>query len=256
MSKRNPSNNAILQAMLDASDTGYGTMTIDQFITKLSSDARLRKAMQAKWNGHSYPEKSMVYTQLTIEQRIFSLSDPAFKLISLLGSYCHQNGLIQVRKQDAMATLKVSESTVKRALSELITCGALRIALPSVQHSAPIYAVNPALLNKGTRRKADEITFASKLNISPGNYILNQELPLQARIETIYIPEKPPYNKLSLLPSQKEQKKGPAAATTADPRSDKSVNPRPHHRTRAQKQSSAEQDGQMSIYDWLGEVDS
>ena len=249
MSKRNPDNNPILQAALDVIDCGYGSMTFDQFVTRLSSDRKLREEMKAKWNGHSYPEKSLTWTQHTIDQHVFKLSDTAFKVLNLLGMYCHQNGLIQIKKADIMATLNIKKTTLKQALAELIDCGAIRVELPSAQHSAPVYAVNPALINKGARRKTDVSSFVSKLDIPPNRYLFNQEVGLSTHVETIYSNNMPTFNRFNLVSAQK---KGPATATVTDPRSDKS-NPQTNHKARKQKPSTPEgEEGQMTIFEWLG----
>ena len=264
MSGRNPNKNSVLQALLDCADSGYENMTVAQLITKISSDAKCRNALQEKWNGHSYPEKSLTWMQYTIDQHAFMLSDTAFKVVTLLAMYCHQSGLIQIKKRDVMTTLNISESSVKRAFAELAACGVLRIESPAVRHSAPVYRVSPALFNKGVRRQTDVAEFTAKLDVSPSKYLFNKELSLQAHVETIYATDSPTFNRYSLIkekslvaetPETETTKKGPAAATT-DPRSDKSVSPTVtiHHRTRKRKPSSPD-DGQMSIYDWLGEAD-
>lgn len=183
--KRNPSSNAVLQALLDAADSGYGTMTINQLIAKLSSDSKLRQDMQAKWDGHAYPDKSMVYAQLGIDQRLFTLSDAGYKLITLLGMYCHQSGRIQAKLDDICAAIKVGRTSAKHAITELRECGAITVDVPASRHAAPIYRVDPALVHKGVRKRSDVSDYVARLTIKPEQYILSRELDMVVQTDTV-----------------------------------------------------------------------
>lgn len=230
MSNRNPNNSSVLQALLDASDLGYGSMTVDQLITRVSSDRKLCAALQAKWNGHAYPERAMDWAQLARSQALMTLSDPALKVLTLLGMYCHQSGLIQVRIEDICTATSIGRTSVKQAITELRACGALNVAAPSVRHAAPVYCVNPGLVNKGVRRKADTASFIADLSIEPEKYILNRELTLVVQTDVVHNATMT-YNRLYLVPP------GEAACD-------------PPKRRRRKKPENSQVPGQMSLSDF------
>lgn len=234
--KRNPDSNSILQALLDLTDRGMGTWKVDDLITRISTDPKLRADLQKAWNAHAYPEKTMVYAQLSIDQRLFTLSDAAYKIITLMGMYCHQSGgLIQAKLDDICAAVKVGRTSAKAAVAELRKCGALDIAVPSIRHAAPIYRVNPALINKGTRRNTDVSAFTAQLLINPSDYILNKDPELVVQTDIIRNADIV-YNKLYLVP----------------PDEAKPAKKRPSRRKQA---ADAQISGQMDIFDVLGGAD-
>lgn len=197
--RRNPNSNSVLQALLDATDSGLGELTIDAAITKLSGDPKLRAALQKKWNAHAYPNKSLVWTQLVKDQRLMTLTDPALKALAFMGMYCSQTGLIQVSRKDLTAATGVKSTTLTSALKELQDCGAIRVAVPAVRHAAPIYAVNPGICNKGTRRTGDKEAFEAHIVGAKGpSYLLNRELPLCVQEDTVYDGEMM-YNRITML---------------------------------------------------------
>lgn len=185
MAKRNPDNNTVLQALLDLTDRGMGEWKVKDLVTRISTDPKLRTDLQKAWNSHAYPEKSLVYAQMGITQQLYGLSDAALRIITLLGLYCHQNGLIQARLDDICSAVAIGRSSAKKAITELCECGALVVAIPSAQHAAPIYCVNPALMHKGTRRKANIAAFEEGLAIDPKAYILNRRPSLVVQTDTV-----------------------------------------------------------------------
>lgn len=196
---RNPDNNSVLQALLDLADRGMGTWSVNDLITRIGSDPKLRADIQKAWNGHAYPEKSMVYAQLGIDQRLFTLSDAGYKVITLMGMYCHQSGLIQARLEDICSAVQIGRTSAKAAIAELRKCGALTIAVPSVRHAAPVYSINPALINKGVRRKTDVSGFTSQLKINPDDYLFNKDPELVVQTDVVKNSEIV-YNRLYLVP--------------------------------------------------------
>lgn len=185
MSKRNPYNSPHVQAILDMMDRGMQTFKVAEAYTRLNSDTPLRTDLKKVWASHLYPEKSMVYAQLGMHQQLYSLSDAALRIIMLLGMYCHQSGLIQAKLDDICTAVSVGRSSAKKAITELCECGALIIKVPSAQHSAPIYRVNPRLMHKGARRKSCIADFESELSIPPEKYIFNQDPALVAKTDTV-----------------------------------------------------------------------
>lgn len=231
--QRNPDGNSILQALLDLSDRGMDTMRVSELITRISTDAKLRRDLQAVWNAHAYPEKAMVYTQITIDQHLFTLTNPAYKLITMLGMYCHQSGLIQVKIEDMGKAIGIGQTSAKQAKAELIECGALTVAVPSVRHEPAIFRVNPALINKGRRKKSDAADFAASLTIAPEDYILNRKIALLAQTNTIHTNEFA-YNRLYMITPEE------AAAKT--------VKSRPSKKKRSK--ASDPMPGQMTFEDF------
>lgn len=211
MANKNPDGNAVLQALLDLQRLGYGVKSVNDLITAITGDAKLRADLQKTWCGHAYPEKSMVFAQLGIDQRLFTLSDAGYKIITLLGMYCHQSGLIQAKLDDICAAVKIGRTSAKAAVAELRACGALDIAVPPIRHAAPVYRINPALINKGVRRRADVTDFAAHLTITPDDYILNREPDLVVQTDVVRNPEIV-YNRLYLVPPDeaKPTKKRPS----------------------------------------------
>ena len=218
---RNPSSNAILQACLDVKDAGYGGMTFDQMITRLSSDKRLAADLQAKWNAHAYPERAMTWAQLAKEQRLLTLSPDAIKVLTFYGMYCHQSTLLQVSYKDLSAATDIKDRSLRTAVKELIDAGCLRIERPSVRHAAPVYAVNPSIINKGTRRKSNASDFVGKMTACR-DYILQRELPLVVQEQTIYedTPDggKIAYNRIALAtPGEAAKMQQPKRRRKTDP---------------------------------------
>ena len=176
-----------MQALLDLKDMGLGTMTIDQAFTKVSNDPRLRNALQAKWNSHAYPERSMEWAQLTKAQQLMTLSDEALKVLTFMGMYAHQSTLLQVAYKDLCCFTGVKRTRLREAIKELVDCGCVRIEQPSVRHAAPIYAVNPSIINKGARRKSSAADFAKKISGDGcSDFILTRKLPVLVQQEAIY----------------------------------------------------------------------
>ena len=228
MNQRNPDGNSILQALLDLSDRGMGTMRVSDLITRISTDTRFRNDLQAAWNAHSYPEKSMTYAQLCIDQRLFALSDTAYKIVRLLGIYCHQSGLIQARLADICDAVGIKRTSAKQAIAELRSCGAIDIAVPSSRHDAPIYQVNPALINKGRRKKSDMSAYAAGLNIDPKQYLFNQELPLLVQTDVVRTADIA-YNRLYMATA--DEVKNKAVAIRPSKRKRKASDPIPGQQT-------------------------
>ena len=182
---RNPDNNTYEQACLDLRDAGYGQMTIDGFYEKIHNDRKLKMTLQAKWNAHAYPEKKITWAQLTMSQHLMTLSAEALKLLIFMGMYAHQSTLLQASHKDLSALTGLKLTRLRQAIKELEACGCIRVEKASVRHSAPIYAINPALINKGTRRKGKAATFTDAITIK-SDYVLQRDLPLIAQVETVY----------------------------------------------------------------------
>lgn len=182
MNKRNPTNNAILQACLDIVDSGYGTMSVNDFVTKISTDPKLLKDMQAVWNRHTYPDKSIKWVSITKTDLLMTLSPNAMQVLVFLGMYCHQSTLIQVTYSVLSAITGIKPTKLREAVKELIGSGCIKVAKSSARHDAPIYAVNPALIKAGARAKKDS-GFTQGLHVA--DYILKRTPELIVQETTI-----------------------------------------------------------------------
>jgi len=134
-----------------------------------------------------------------------SLSDTALKVLIFLGMYAHQSTLVQISYKDMSILTGIKLTQLRQAIKELIGAGCLRVDAPSVRHSAPIYAVNSAIINKGKRhnRKGSTAGFAT----DPDRYLLKREPEMLVQQETVFRlgpgDTKTPYNRLR--PISKEE---------------------------------------------------
>lgn len=196
---RNPSSNSILQALLDLADCGYGTMSVDDLITKLSSDNKLRTSLQKRWDRHAYPDESITWVQLTTRQEIYTLSSDAKTLLQAMGTYANQSGLIQISTNDLEKLTHVRRTSLRAARTELLNAKAIAIVIPAAQHAAPVYAVNQRLINKGTRSSIRRNTMYFEGDMSGS--VLARKLDLIVKTEVIKSTDKPTYNRVYLVPA-------------------------------------------------------
>lgn len=203
---RNPSSNSILQALLDLADCGYGTMSVDDLITKLSSDSKLRTSLQKRWDRHAYPDESITWVQLTTRQEIFTLSDEARTLLQAMGTYANQSGLIQISTDNLVKLTHIKRTPLRAARTELLEAKAIAIVIPHAQHEPPVYAVNQRLINKGSRasiRRNDKF-FEGDMSDS----VLSRKLDLIVKTEVIRSADKPAYNRVYLVSAPDDPAEG------------------------------------------------
>lgn len=254
---RNPNSNSILQALLDLKDCGgYGEMTLDHIITKISGDRKLQKDLQAKWDAHAYPEKKMTYAQLTITQALMDLSPQACKILLLLGSYASQTGLVQVSYPTLETVTGIKRTMVREAVQELKDNGLILIRVKPIRHEAPIYCVDPGTIVKGARRQSRTTEYKSALiggGFPKDKYLLDTYSPaLVIKCDTVRSedPDGEPirYNTISLMPAQQAKKVPEPTGTSASGK-------RPRKRSSAkEKSSTAEPDVQIPGQRELGDV--
>lgn len=216
---KNPNNNSVLQALLDARDLGI--VGLDGPIAKITGDRKLQQALQRKWNSHAYPERDMVYVQLAISQALMDLSPRACKVLIFLSCYCAQSTLIKVSLPVLETVTGIKRTMLRSALQELEDRGVIRVHQRSVRHEAPIYSVDPATANKGIRRKSKNQLYRAKLDAGGynGKYLHSSYSPdLVVKCDTIKSkdPDGNPlyYNEVSLVPAQKN---APEPAPDTDP---------------------------------------
>lgn len=159
MKNPNPDHNAILQALLDAQAAGLGTMTINAAIAQLQADKKLRADLQARWNGHAYPNKAMRWTRFTVSDVWQALSPEACKVGLLLGMYAGQSTLVQCSLPNVVKLTGLNRTAANMALRELRSAGVIAKFRQERQRVAPIYAVNPAICKKGLVTQQGEAAY-------------------------------------------------------------------------------------------------
>ena len=259
---RNPNNNSILQGLLDLKDCGgYGEMTLDHIITKITGDRKLQSDLQAKWDAHAYPERSMVYAQVTITQAYMDLSPQACKVLLLLGIYASQTSLVQVSYPTLEAATGIKRTMVREAVQELKDHGLIRVRVKPIRHEAPIYCVDPGAISKGARRQSRGTEYKSALfkgGFPKDKYLLDTYSPaLAIKCDTVRSedPDGEPirYNTISLIPAA-EAKKVP------EPTGVSASGKRPRKRSSAKEKSSTSGSdvqipGQRDLKDVLAEME-
>ena len=155
---RNPDHNPMLQALLDMADMGVfaGDATRDQMIAALEAKTpagrKLRRDTQAKWDSHQYPDRSITYAQVAVAPQLTGCLTPeALSVLIFLGTHCLQSGLIRVTYDTISRENRISRTKAREAIAELKACGAIGVFDKNRRHSAPIYSVDPALVNIGKR---------------------------------------------------------------------------------------------------------
>ena len=260
---RNPNSNSILQALLDLKDCGgYGDMSLDHIITKISGDKKLQKDLQAKWDAHAYPETKMVYAQVTITQAFMDLSPQACKVLLLLGCYASQTSLVQVSYPTLEAATGIKRTMVREAVQELKDRGLIRVRVKPIRHEAPIYCVDPGAISKGARRQSRGTEYKSALiggGFPKNQYLLDNYSPsLVIKCDTVRSedPDGEPirYNTISLVPAE-QAKKVPEPTGTSTSGTGK----RTSKRSSKKESSTAEPDvqipGQRELVDILAEME-
>lgn len=151
MSKRNPDNNAVVQALLDLADAGMGTLSVSQAIAKLSNDQKLRRDLGTRFNQRGYAADKVTYTQLTIDFSIMGISTAALKVLIFLGLYCTQEGYVSCRQSVIARATKISAKTVWSALQELQKSAFIREIMPAARHAPTVWQVDPGVMHSGKR---------------------------------------------------------------------------------------------------------
>ena len=179
---------AQLQALKDLKESGafVGTMTLDDMIHNLSqatADSRkLNKDLQAKWDSHQYPDSNIVYVQVSNDPKVTTcLSCEAQAVLLLLGTNVLQSGLIKITIDTICKLTGLKRTKAKAAVKELKDCGVLAVYMDSARHEAPIYSVNPKIVNVGKRTNTqykqhmDHVKLGKDKDKNQIPYLLNQE---------------------------------------------------------------------------------
>lgn len=149
MNNDNKNNNSILQALLDLKSGGHGDLTVDTLIQKISTDKKLADNLQAKWDAHHYPERSITFARMTIADEYMLLPDTALRVLILIGLRSHQSGLIQISRADLCALTGLKETAIKSAIKTLTECACIAVKVPAIRHTPPIYEINSKIFAKG-----------------------------------------------------------------------------------------------------------
>lgn len=210
MSKPNPQNNSIIQALIDLKNTGHGKQTVDNLIELLNSDKKQADELQNRWNGHLYPTKKMTFTQVTISDDYFHLPDTALRILLILGMYSGKTGLIQVSKSDIMALTGLKQTSIKTGLKILTDHGFIRVAQPSARHAAPVYEINRKYFAQGDRPRHDDFDYSDADNSKSPSNIEREYIPVIDIIRTSQDDQTTAYNRLTA------QKKEPTSSPQPD----------------------------------------
>ena len=244
---KNPNNNSVLQALLDAKDAGI--TGLDVAISQISGDRKLQAALQKKWNAHMYPERDMVYVQMTISQALMQLSPRACKVLIFLSCYCAQSTLIKVSLPVLETATGIKRTMLRGALQELIDCGVVQVHQGPVRHEAPIYSIDPATANKGTRQQSKVRRYKDQLSDRSTYLHSAYEPSLVVKCDTIKSKDNEGnllyYNEVTLIPAQKN------APESADTDSEAHAHRRKTPAKPTTAGSEAQIPGQMSVDDFL-----
>lgn len=270
---------AQLQALKDLKESGafVGTMTLDDMIHNLSqatADCRkLNKDLQAKWDSHQYPDDAIVYIQVTNDPRLSLLSCDAQAVLLLLGTHVLQSGLIKITVDQICKLTGLKRTKAKEAIAELKDCGVLAIYRKAARHEAPIYSIDPKIINVGKRIKAqhtEHMHYIDKGTV----YLLNRdpEWDVIRKATTITVEDteynedgrpvtvtrKVRYMDIDIQPHKKAPESGEdSKGSSADVNGRSSKG---HSTTRAKraqdKLANYECDGQQELADILAEIDA
>ena len=151
--KKNPTSSTILQVLLDLKANGYENMTVDEMINYLQQEKGVLESLDKQWSNRLYSDSSMKWASITILPALMNLSPEALKVLVLMGIYADQTSLIRVTKNVITQVTGIKTTALKSALRELEDCGAIRVEVKHVRHTAPIYRVNGNIIAVGRRNK-------------------------------------------------------------------------------------------------------
>lgn len=184
MESRNPESNAIVQALLDCKDHGYGTLTVDQLLSTLGRDKDTARDLHQKYESRGYNEEKLNYTQVSKNPMILQLDPVATKILLTLATYSTQDGYISVKHAVVSRITGLSERTIRSAIKTLTEAGLLVTVAGSSRHEPAILQVNPNAMYSGKRKHMtkDNRDFNARLQ---NQCILNQELDYEIRKDLI-----------------------------------------------------------------------
>lgn len=153
MSERNPDSNPIAQGLIDLIDAGCGSLTINQALTKINHDTKLRADLGTQFNQRGYNDDRIKYSQISkdAENRLMKLSNSALKILIFLGLNCNQDGYISCKKNIINKVTGISIRAIPPLIRELKETCCIREAYPSVRHEPPIWQIDPGIIYCGKR---------------------------------------------------------------------------------------------------------
>lgn len=249
---QNPDNSAIIQVLLDLEAAGFKS-NVDPVITKLKSDKKLSKDLEARFLARSYANDKVKYTQLTIDQHLMELTDPALRILTFLGMYCSQEGMVSVKLDTLAKAAKQSLNTTRKAISELKKRGLLAERDGAKRHEPALWQVHPGVIHSGkrfaVRRQADD--FVNSTSSCQGkDYLLQQKLPLVIQQDSVcrIMPDgsKVYYIRLDLVSADTEREPFDSATVSKGPSKIKQDN---FSKSTSFRQADPQIPGQMEITD-------
>lgn len=211
MSTRNPSNNTVVQVLLELKDSNMGNLSVDGLLALSERNPKLLKTIGDRIDARGYSNSKVVFTKLTTDQRLMRLSPEALKVLVLLGCNCAQNGCVSVKNAVLLEATGMSRDVLRAAIKELMETGALTTVYEQRHHEAAVWQVNPELMSVGKsklagKRKA-EFDIRSKA-VNNDKYLLSGELELVLHKENVHFVNPDgtslTFNRLTLESIQKE----------------------------------------------------
>lgn len=277
---------AQLQALKDLKESGayVGTMTLDDMIRNLSQTTaecrKLNKDLQAKWDSHQYPDSSIVYVQVSNDPKVTTcLSCDAQAVLILLGTNVLQSGLIKITIDTICKLTGLKRTKAKAAVKELKDCGVLAVYMDSARHEAPIYSVDPKIINVGKRTNTqyrqhmDHVKLGEDKDKNPIPYLLNQEpawdIIRKATTMTVddveydddgrrvVTPHKVRYVDIDIQPHKKApESDGDSKGSSADANGKSQTHSNTRKKTKQDALANYECDGQRDLADVLAEMEA
>lgn len=265
---------AQLQGIRDLIESGAIASTVslgeaERILSASTTESRkLNRNLQARWDSHQYPDSSIVYIQVTNDPRLSLLSCDAQAVLLLLGTHVLQSGLIKITVDQICKLTGLKRTKAKEAIAELKDCGVLAIYRKAARHEAPIYSIDPKIINVGKRVKAQHTQHMHYVDKGT-DYLLNREPAWDViRKATTMTVEDTEYNEdghpvtvtrkvrymdIDVQPHKKApESDGDSKGSSADI----SGKSRTHTNTRKDVLASYECDGQCELADILAEMDA
>lgn len=149
----NPTNSAIIQALLDAQLAG--TPDLENAIKYLQSNAQTLKKADAIHKSHQYPNKAITYvmsnnsTVCNIRQ---NLSPNAVKMLDFYIAHMYINNCVSCTKENAMLALSMSKPTYLATKRELLEYNCIVVARKYSKGHKEIIMVNPEIAYVGKNK--------------------------------------------------------------------------------------------------------
>lgn len=151
----NPTNSAIVQALLDAKDNGFPATLIDPLLDYADKNKSTLKASDTVFKKRNYPKGSISWSRIYNDIEIEKFLTPyEFILLVFMIKNMWTNNLIQVSQTDIVNyTCISSKGGVNKAIHSLISKGCIAVKYNGNNRQKAVYMVNPMLGTVGVEYK-------------------------------------------------------------------------------------------------------